>query len=141
MLRTEILELSRALGSNGLQRVPGVNPLSEDGSITCIACNGALSFLPYSYPFTFGCDQGHFLTLQALFDAFLLQDEQLPGLSALECWERKATLLRLLAQRALEVGHVLTAADFQEVASRIDHWVSTLRSMIPHDDSEAILAD
>ncbi len=139
MARSQLLAGNRALAPKGLQRVPQRSPLSEDGSVSCIACGGRLSFLPYAYPFTFGCDQGHFLTLQALLDVFLPQ-EQAPEVSALECWERKSKLMRHLAKRALEIGHVLTAADFQEVAVRIDHWVSTLRSMMPLNESEALLS-
>lgn len=138
MSRSQLLAGNRALAPKGLARIPERSPLSEDGSVSCIACGGRLSFLPYAYPFTFGCDQGHFLTLQALLDVFLPQ-EQLPEMSALECWERKSKLMRHLAKRALEVGHVLTAADFQEVAVRIDHWVATLRSMMPLSEAEALL--
>src|SRR5689334_10236831 len=115
MSRSQYLEGTRSVGSKGLFRVPGVNPLSQDRSVNCTVCGGDLNFLPYAYPFTFGCSQGHFVTLQGLLDV-LLPQEQLPEPSALECWERKAFLLRQLAQRALEVGHVFTAADFQEVA-------------------------
>jgi hypothetical protein len=139
MSRSQLLAGNRAAEAKGLQRVPERNPLSEDGSVSCIACGGRLTFLPYAYPFTFGCDQGHFLTLQALLDVFLPQ-EQVAGSSALECWDRKSQLMRHLAKRALEVGHVLTAADFQEVAVRIDHWVSTLRGMLPLSESEALLS-
>jgi hypothetical protein len=138
MARTELLSGNRALAPKGSQRIPLRSPLSEDGSVSCIACGGRLSFLPYAYPFTFGCEQGHFLTLQTLLDVFLRQ-EQFQEISALECWERKSKLMRHLAKRALEIGHVLTAADFQEVAVRIDHWVSTLRSRMPLNESEALL--
>lgn len=139
MPRSRILDPNRSLSTRALQRVPGSRSVSEDGSVTCIACGGPLSFLAYSHPFTFSCPQGHFLTLQALLDVFLPQ-EQVPEPSALQCWERKAALLRSLAQRALEVGHVFTAADLQDAASRIDYWVATLRRMIPSDDAQAILS-
>jgi hypothetical protein len=139
MSRSQFLEGVRTAGAKGLLRVPSLNPLSQDSSVNCIACGGDLNFLPYAYPLTFGCSQGHFVTLQALLDVFLPQ-EQLPEMSALECWERKALLLRQLAQRALEVGHVFTAADFQEVADRIEHWVSTLRTMLTKTEDEALLS-
>jgi hypothetical protein len=139
MSRSQFLEGGSSLGAKGFLRVPGVNPLSQDSSVNCIACGGDLNFLPYAFPFTFACSQGHFVTLQALLDVFLPQ-EQLPEPSALECWERKAFLLRQLAQRALEVGHVFTAADFQEVADRIEHWVSTLRNMLTKNEDEALIS-
>lgn len=138
MARSQLLAGNRALAPKGLHSVPQWSPLSEDGSVSCITCGSRLSFLPYAYPFTFGCDQGHFLTLQALLDVFLPQEQQ-SQTSTLECWERKSKLMRHLAKRALEIGHVLTAADFQEVAVRIDHWVSTLRGMMPLNESEALL--
>ncbi|HLY10586.1 MAG TPA: hypothetical protein VKW04_14880 [Planctomycetota bacterium] len=116
------------------------DPLVEEGFPVCTECGGKLSFLTYSYPFTFGCVQGHFMTLQALLDV-LLTRAPASELSALDCWDRKAVLLRQLAQRALEVGHVFTAADLQEVALRIDHWVTTLRSLRPLTESEALRAD
>jgi len=139
MSRSQFLEGSSSLGAKGFLRVPGLGPLNQDGSVNCTACGGDLLFLPYAYPFTFGCKQGHFVTLQALLDVLLPQD-QLPEPSALECWERKAYLLRQLAQRALEVGHVFTAADFQEVADRIEHWVSTLRNMLTKNEDDALLS-
>jgi hypothetical protein len=137
MSRSQILAGSNARAVRESDPAPAV-PLAANWPITCVACGGNLTFLPYGYPFAFGCGQGHFLTLQALLDVFLPQARH-PELSTLECWERKALLLRLLAQRALEVGHVFTAADFQEVAVRIDHWVATLRRMIPLTESEALL--
>ena len=139
MSRSQFLEGISSSGPQGFLRVPGLNPLSQDSSVNCTTCGGDLNFLPYAYPFTFSCSQGHFVTLQALLDVLLPQD-QLPEPSALECWERKASLLRLLAQRALEVGHVFTAADFQEVADRIEHWVSTLRNMLTKNEDEALLS-
>jgi len=138
MSRSQLLAGDRVRASKGPEPVPQRSPVSEDGSVACTACGGRLSFLQYAYPFTFGCDRGHFLTLQALLDAFLHQ-EQLPETSALECWDRKSRLMRHLAKGALEAGHVLTAADFQEVAVRIDHWVSTLRNMMPLSEAEALL--
>lgn len=139
MSRSQLLAAHRASAARSPERIPRCSPLSEDGSVSCIDCGSQLSFLPYAYPFTFGCERGHFLTLQTLLDVFLPQ-EHLPNLSTLECWDRKSQLMRHLARRALEVGHVLTAADFQEVAVRIDHWVTTLRNMTPHNESEALLS-
>lgn len=139
MPRSQILDGIRSSDAKGLLRVPSVNPLSQDSSVNCTDCGGDLNFLPYAFPFTFSCSQGHFVTLQALLDVLLPQD-QLPEPSALECWDRKAFLLRQLAQRALEVGHVFTAADLQEVADRIEHWVSTLRNMLTKNEDEALLS-
>jgi len=137
MSRTQLLSGSAA--PKGHQRLPQRGPISEDGSVSCVSCGGRLSFLSYGYPFTFGCERGHFLTLQSLLDVFLPQ-EQSEEASALECWERKSRLMRHLAKHALQLGHVLTAADFQEAAVRIDHWVSTLRSMMPLGESQALLS-
>lgn len=139
MSRSQILAGLTPRTLNGPERAPVSSPRAEERPIHCVVCGGSLTFLPYAYPFAFGCPQGHFLTLQALLDVNLSQTRH-PELSPLECWEHKAILLRHLAQRALEVGHVFTAADFQEVAVRIDHWVATLRNMIPLSESEALLS-
>jgi hypothetical protein len=133
------LTSNRSLSPKGSGRA--ADALTPDESVGCVVCGGRLGFLPYAYPFTFGCDRGHFMTLQSLLDVFLPQSQtQTPDAYALECWERKSQLMRHLARRALEVGHVLTAADFQEVAVRIDHWVTALRTRKPHNGSEALLS-
>ena len=111
-----------------------------NGAVNCAVCRSNLSFLSYAYPFTFQCDRGHFQTLQALLDAFLSQGEEQTRDSALLCWERKALLLRQLAQLALEVGHIVTAADFQVAADRIQRWIVEVRSPQGRPESESLLA-
>src|SRR6516162_7113196 len=98
--------------------------------VGCIACGGFLYFLPDSYPLAFRCQIGHFLTLKDLLDQLLLPEKG-ASLRPVKWWESKALLLHRLAGRALKSGHALSAADFQDAASRIDQWASALQVLLP----------
>jgi len=108
----------------------GGDPLPAEADVHCIACGSELYFLPDSYPLAFHCVEGHFLTIQDLLHEFLPLGKA-PEVPNLEFWERSARLLHQLAARALELRHVLNAADFQEMAIRIDRWVAQLRTLLP----------
>jgi hypothetical protein len=140
MAPIDCLQTGRPLSSLYREPVRDTAPLQGSRSINCISCGSNLSFLSYSYPFTFQCARGHFQTLQGLLDVFLSQGEEQTRDSILVCWERKALLLRHLAQLALEVGHIVTAADFQVGADRIQLWLAELRRPQGRPESEAILS-
>ena len=108
----------------------GGDPLPAEVDVRCIACGGGLYFLPDSYPLVFHCELGHFLTIEDLLDEFLPLGKT-PIAPDLEFWERGARMLHELAARALEGGHALNAADFQDTAGRIDRWVGQLRLLLP----------
>jgi len=109
------------------------DPLPREAEVCCIACGGPLYFLPHSYPLAFHCGNGHFLTVRDLLDEYLPRDKQPPP-SALEFWGQKAILFHQLAARALQGGHALIAADFQETAGRIEQWIVQLRTLLHLDD-------
>ncbi len=111
-------------------------PLPQEAEVGCIACGKPLYFLPHSYPLAFHCENGHFLTVKDLLDEFLPGDRKPPA-PALEFWGQKAVLFHQLAARALEQGHALIAADFQETAGRIDHWIVQLRTLLHLDGRSA----
>lgn len=137
-----ILQGSSSLSAKGLEdssKSLPVVPRVRDYPVACTVCGGALSFLADSFPFTYGCARGHYLTIQDLLDA-VLPTPGAPEATLTECWERKAGLLRQLARRALQVGHIFTAADFQDVANRIDRWLVSLRNGSPAEDIRLLIS-
>jgi hypothetical protein len=112
------------------------DPLPQGAKVGCIACSEPLYFLPDSYPLAFHCGNGHFLTVPDLLDGYLPQDRKAP-MPALELWKQNAILFHRLAAQAMEGGHALVAADFQETAGRIDQWVAQLRTLLHHDKRPA----
>lgn len=108
----------------------GSQILPEGVDACCIACSSPLYFIPDSYPLSFHCRNGHYLTLTDLLDD-LLSTRKKHTPSTLDCWRARACLLHELAKRALQSGHAFAAADYQDAANRLDQWVTKLRALLP----------